>query len=112
MKNYNQLCVLPGTIVGPEEIKDFEAFFLDDLGVRVKYECEIKTLPDIQSDGNKVEDTGGRNDLFFYIHDDDIQDFAVRRLKMGIRWWEDVIKYNDNDHMYSQEFISKYPTTW
>ena len=76
MKNYNQLCVLPGTIVGPEEIKDFEAFFLDDLGVRVKYECETKTLPDIQSDGNKVEEG-----TYFY------------RIKAIIEGGEELIKH-------------------
>jgi len=112
MTNYNQLCMLPGTIVGPDEIQDFEKFFLDELGVRVKYECEVETLPDLDDDGNAVEGTGGRNDLFFYLHDEDIQKFAVRRLTLGIRWWEDVIKYNDNAHMYTQEFISKYPATW
>jgi hypothetical protein len=113
LEKFNQLCVWSATIVGKEEIKNFEQFFLDSLGVSVKYECEIKTLPEVDSNGNAICDTGDRNDTFFYIHDKDIQKFAIPRLKMGIRWWEDVIKYNDNSHhLYSSEFILKYPTTW
>lgn len=108
MKNeFTQLCVWPGTVVGPDEVNDFESFFKDEFNVRVKYHTEVKTLPD-----NGDPDTGGRNDLFFYIHNDDISKFAVKRLQMGIRWWEDVIKYNDNSHLYTTEFIESHPTTW
>jgi hypothetical protein len=31
---------------------------------------------------------------------------------MGIRWWEDVIVYNDNSHLYPEEFIQENPPTW
>ena len=106
MEKFNQLCVWSGTIVGVDQIKDFEKFMLDDIGVRVKYETEIKTLP---TDGEP--DTGGRNDLFFYIHDDDIMKFAVPRLSMGIRWWEDVLS-NGGGVLYKQEVLTKYPKTW
>lgn len=112
MNNYNQLCVWPGTIIGPDQINDFEEYMLDELNTRVKYECEVKTLPDLDDDGNDVEGTGGRNDAFFYVHDEDIQHFAIPRLKMGIRWWEDVIKYNNNSHLYTEEFLEKYPSKW
>lgn len=106
MEKFNQLCVWSGTIVGVDQIKDFENFMSDDIGVRVKYETEIKTLP---TDGEP--DTGGRNDLFFYIHDDDIMKFAVPRLGMGIRWWEDVLG-NGGGVLYTQEVLTKYPKTW
>ena len=96
MKVYNQLCVWPATIVGEEDKKEFIDFMKDTFDVRVKYYTEVLTNPDIDEDGNEVEDTGGRNDLLFHVHDDDISKFAVNRLTYGIRWWEDVIKYNDN----------------
>jgi hypothetical protein len=38
--------------------------------------------------------------------------FAVPRLSLGIRWWEDVIKYNDNSHLYPLEFIEANPPKW
>jgi hypothetical protein len=107
-----QLCVWPGTIVGQDRINEFESFFKDEFNVRVKYLTEVKTLPDLDKNGNIKPDTGGRNDAFFYVHSEDISGFAVKRLQMGIRWWEDVIKYNDNSHLYTQEFIDTYPPTW
>ena len=108
---YTQLCVWPGTELGKSTPKDLEEFFLDEMGVRIKYHTEVKTLPDIKN-GRAVPDTGGRNDIFFYVHDEDVMGFAVPRLKMGIRWWEDVIVYNDNSHLYTQEFIDANPPTW
>ena len=47
-KEFNQLCVWPGTVVGDSKKvqEDFVKFFKDELGVTVKYEKEVKTLPD------------------------------------------------------------------
>lgn len=109
---YKQLCMWPGTLLGDSTPKDLENFFLAEMGVRVKYHTEVKTLPDLDSSGNPVPESGGRNDLFFYVHDEDISKFAVPRLQMGIRWWEDVIKYNDNRHLYTNEFLNNHPATW
>ena len=108
---FTQLCVWPGIIVGQEKIEEFEDFFRDEFNVRVKYHTEVKTLPDIKN-GRVVPDTGRRNDAFFYIHSDDISGFAVKRLQMGIRWWEDVVGYNDNRHLYTTEFLEEHPLTW
>ena len=36
----------------------------EEFGARVKYHCEVKTLPDVEN-GRAVPETGGRNDLFF-----------------------------------------------
>ena len=109
-KEFNQLCVWPGTVVGDSKKvqEDFVKFFKDELGVTVKYETEVKTLPDPGDLGIK---TGGRNDLFFYIADDDIMKFAVPRLSMGIKWWEDVL-LNGNGILYDQDILNTYPNTW
>lgn len=112
MTQFNQLCVWPGIIVGPDQIKDFEAWMLEHFNIRVQYECEVLTNPDRSENGSPVEGTGGRNDLFFTVHDDDIAQFAVARLEHGIRWWEDVVKYNKGSYLYSQEVLDKYPTRW
>ena len=105
MKNqFNQLCVWPGTVVGKDEITALEAFFKDEMGVTIKYETEVKTLPDETG-------PGGRNDLFFYIADDDISKFAVPRLSMGIRWYEDVLG-NGGGKLYPTEILEKYEKTW
>ena len=108
-KEFNQLCVLEGTIVGNSKKvqEDFIKFFKDEMGVEVKYETEVKTLPD----NPECTESGGRNDLFFYIADKDISKFAVPRLRMGIRWWEDVLN-NGNGKLYPTEVLEKYPKTW
>jgi hypothetical protein len=112
MENYNQLCVWPGTVLGDSTPADLEKFFLEELNTRVKYHTEVKTLPDLDESGNAIPETGGRTDLFFYVHSEDIHGFAVPRLGMGIRWWEDVVGYNDNKHLYTEEFINAHPLTW
>ena len=113
MSNYNQLCVWPATIVGEEKIQEFENFFKEEMGTRVKYKCEILTNPDLDGMGNPIPETGGRNDVFFYVHDEDIMKFAVPRLQMGIRWWEDVISYNEgSEHLYPEEFLTENQPTW
>lgn len=110
-KDFTQLCVWPGTVLGDSTPKDLEDFFLNEMGVRVKYHTEVETLPDVEN-GVPVEGTGGRNDLFFFVHDEDITKFAIPRLQMGIRWWEDVIVYNDNKHLYTDQFLEANPPTW
>ena len=109
---YNQLCVWAGTLLGDSTPKDLEDFFMNEMGVRVKYHTEIETLPDLNSSGAPVPETGGRSDLFFYVHEEDVSKFAVPRLQMGIRWWEDVIKYNDNSNLYPKEFVRNHPAAW
>lgn len=115
MENFSQLCVWEGTILESPEKKitfeEFENWISENFnGVRIKMMEEIKTLPDVEN-GNVVPETGGRNDLFFYVHDDDVQKFAIPRLQAGIRWWEDVLG-NGNGVLYPQEVLDRYPKTW
>jgi hypothetical protein len=105
---FNQLCVLQGCLMPEGGAKELESFFKDEMGVTVKFETEVKTLPDPGDLGMK---TGGRNDVFFYIADDDIMKFAVPRLSMGIKWWEDVLG-NGGDKLYPKEILEKYEKTW
>lgn len=109
--NFSQLCVLQATTLDGGTSKEFEDFFKENFQCRVKFCEEVKTLPDKDSYGNNVPDTGGRSDLFFYVHNDDVMNFSVKRLTMGIRWWEDVIK-NGSHKIYPESIIQKYPATW
>ena len=106
-KQFNQLCVLEGTLMPEGGAKELEAFFKDEMKVEVRFETQVKTLPDEPG----CTETGGRNDLFFYIADDDIMKFAVPRLSMGIRWWEDVLG-NGNGKLSPSEILEKYPKSW
>lgn len=98
MEQFNQLCVWPATIVGEDAIQEFNEFMKDEFGIRSKYECEIEL-------------SSGRNDLLFFIHDEDVQKFAVKRLQYGIRWWEDVF-YNNQEDEYPGSIVNKYKKTW
>ena len=106
-KQFNQLCVMEGTLMPEGGAKELVEFFKDKMGVNVRFETQVKTLPDTP----ECTETGGRNDLLFYIADDDIGKFAVPRLQMGIRWWEDVLG-NGNGKLYSSEILEKYSKTW
>jgi hypothetical protein len=109
---FTQLCVWPGTDLGDTSPTEFVEFFKEN-GYRVKFDSVQITNPDLDENKEPVPDTGGRSDIFFYIHDDDTARFAVPRLSMGIRWWEDVISYNKgNEHLYTKEFIDSHPVTW
>lgn len=98
MEQFNQLCVWPATIVGEDAIQEFNEFMKDEFGIRSKYECEIEL-------------SSGRNDLLFFIHDEDITKFAVKRLQYGIRWWEDIF-YNNQECEYPGHITRKYKANW
>lgn len=105
--SFNQLCVWPGTVMGDSSAEDFEQFFASEMGVRVKFEREVITNGSVERN-----EPGGRHDVLFYVHDDDIPKFAVPRLGMGIRWWEDVVVYNDGAYPYAPEILQQYPPRW
>lgn len=108
--NFNQVCVWPGTICGQEKIKEFEQYILLEFGTRVQYLEEIKTLPD-RKNGNDVSGTGDRNDLFFAVHTDDVNKFALPRLKAGIRWIEDAVgDWNNPEGIIYPKRVLKYKT--
>jgi len=106
MERFNQLAVWEGTILKDEEVSDFEKFFLEELKTRIKFLESVQTLP-----GQGGE--GGRSDVFFKVHDEDLSAFALHRF--GIqdppRWWEDVLN-NGGAVIYPQEILKKYPKTW
>lgn len=105
-ENFSQVCVWPATLVGEDETHQFEEFLKDNFGVRAQFLEIILTCPDEDDDGNLVEDTGGRSDVFFAVHQEDIGKFAVARLPYGIRWIEDVYG-NDQGCLYPPR-VEKY----
>lgn len=112
MEKYNQLCVWPATMLGDTTEQEFEEYFKENFNTRVKFEKEVLTNPDLDQYGQTIKGTGGRSDILFYVHDDDIQHFAIPRFKKGIRWWEDVVYYNDGSYLYTKEVLDAYPVRW
>lgn len=87
-----QLVVWRGTIVGEENKQDFVDWF-KEAGFEVEYKEEFKTLPDKDSVGQPVMNTGGRNDVLFTVSDAGIPKFALWRLQFNgeMSWWEDYL---------------------
>lgn len=109
--DYTQLCVWRSCRLGDETPESFEKFIFNNFnGARIKFCEEVTTLPDVE-DGMVVRGTGGRPDLFFYVHSQDIAMFSIPRLKAGISWWEDVLA-NGGGPLYGKEILEKYPLTW
>lgn len=105
LEQFSQVCIWPATIVGEDKIEEFEKFMLDNFGTRVQYLEEIETFPD-----KGVKESGGRNDVFFAVHNDDIGKFAVPRLSAGIRWIEDVLDKGNYRNRIYPERVFKYKT--
>ena len=102
-KHFNQLVVWTSTIVGKDNAKDLEDFLKEE-GFKVKYATEYQTLPD---ENDITGETGGRNDVLFYIDDKDIPKFSVWRLRYGMKWWEDYLD-NGSDKIVPQEILNKF----
>ena len=104
---YSILCAWPATTVGADEKEKVIEFFNEqfELTHPIIPVGVVITDPD-RVNGKKVEGTGGRHDFMFFVHDADIPRFAVPRLMMGIRWWEDVV--GDKSHkIYPKEFLKE-----
>ena len=104
MNKYNQLCVWECTTLGRDTKSEFEKFFKDN-GFDIKFAEEVET--------NINYPYGvARHDVLFYINDDDIAEFSIWRLRFGIKWWEDIVKYNNHSDYYKEETLEKYPVKW
>jgi len=104
---HTQVCVWPKTLLEESDIGEFEQFFLDEFGTRAKYLETLVTMPDMEN-GHNVQGTGGRSDVFFSIHNEDVAKFAVPRLGYEIKWVEDFID-NGGDTIHPLR-IKKYKT--
>jgi hypothetical protein len=95
---FTQVCVWPSTLVDGD-IAGLTQFFLDEFNTRIQYLEEIVT-------GADSTGPGGRNDVLFAVHDDDVMKFAVPRFKLGVRWIEDV--YGNGHGALYPERVAEY----
>lgn len=108
-EEFKQVCVWPATIVGEEQKEEFIEWMKSEFGVRILYLEEIETLPD---EGDITGESGGRNDVIFAIHNDDVMKFAFPRLRLGIRWIEDSFANMERKgNVYYPKYLRGY-CTW
>jgi len=95
-KDYTQVCVWPGTIVEDDQHQEMVEWFKDEFDTGIQFLETIFTKPD-RGDKN----SGGRADVFFAIHKDDIGKMILPIRQIGARWIEDVLsKENYKDPIY------------
>lgn len=99
---FSQVVVWQGTVVGAKNAADFEKFILVQMNTRAKYIMDVYTNPDLNALGEPVPDTGGRCDVLFSVHRDDVAHFAVPRFQYGMRWLDDVYG-NGGSYLYPRE---------
>lgn len=109
-ENYTQLVCWQGTKLSSfdppqSEIDEIVAVF-KEIDVRIKYVDVLKTNPGLGGEG-------GRSDIFFYVHKDDMCKLAFWRLGNDhtIKWWEDVLD-NGGACLYPKEFVEAHPRSW
>ncbi len=106
--DFAQLCCWPGTTLGDSPAEDFIQWIADDFGVRAKFAEIVITLPDAD---DTTGETGGRSDILFWIHSDDVEKFALQRMQFGMRWFEDVI-LNGGGTIYDDDVARRHPFNW
>jgi len=106
MSEYNQLVVWVGVILKEAEYPSFIEQMKEEIGTRIEVRESFTTDPT-----PNMPDTGGRYDLIFAVHEDDISSFAIKRLQIGgMSWWEDYLDNNPN--IVPEDILEKYPRTW
>jgi hypothetical protein len=101
---YQQIVCWEGTELGVDEEAMFVTFVQEELALQhdVQVIGTVKTLPGRNG-------PGGRIDLFFFIHNDDVPRAATRRLKFGMRWINDCIApENGGPGIYPPAFLRAY----
>ena len=105
--DYETMTIWEGIDFKDEDIPKMNEMFKENGFHPPQIVALVKTLPDVEN-GEVIEGTGGRSDLFFKVHNADIGKFAVWRFQYGMRWWEDVF-FNHQEGIYPQEIRTKYP---
>lgn len=99
---FSQIVVWEACLLPTEQFAEFEEFILHTLKTRAKVVRVVFTKPDVDKYGTKVPETGGRSDVLFAVHEEDIGHFAVARLQYGMRWLDDVY-LNGGSYLYDAD---------
>lgn len=80
---YSQLVIWPSTILGQKSCKDFEDFILEKFNTRVKCMGEWD------------------NSIFFYIHDEDLLSFSLKKVHTDIKWVNEEGEVDERSKEYT-----------
>lgn len=108
MENYTQLYCIHGVSNSLEELYEI---------LTEKFDCRFKMAGEYVMP-RTMFGPGGRRDVLFYVHADDVSKFEIPRAKYGkygIRFWEDVLIGAERVGMleaYPEGIFEKHPTKW
>ena len=104
---YTQMLVWPGTTFTYGDLASFQEMLQEAFGVSMPARVvgTVETRPTPGEPG-----TGGRVDLCFVLHDDDVAKLVLTRMQFGIKWLEDV--HSNSAWLYPSWFWDKYPPQW
>lgn len=103
------VCVWPGTLVGQEDVEVFNSTMSEQLGIKITYLEEVVTNP---NPGETLEESGGRNDVFFEMDENDLDEVMFPFMIMNILPIMGITQYSidqiNENKLYPQEIIDKY----
>ena len=104
-ENYKIAVMWHDACFDPTRLAAFKRLFKEEFGLAhdIRWIGEVITF---KTPG--VPDTGGRHDVAFLVHEDDIPKISVtHRLELGFRWFWDVIG-NGDSRLYPLHFRRAY----
>ena len=102
------LTLWPSVSVKNTDLESVHAFFKKVFDIVITPVGCVTTLPDKNEDGEDEDGTGGRIDFFFYVRNEDVPKFAIKRFAYGMRWWSDVY-FNQQEDIYPLDFRKVHP---
>lgn len=102
---YKQVCVWHYRILDNGGERNFERYFKETAGLRVKYLETILTKHDKDVNGKIILEKGGQYDIFFAVHSGDLKQCALKKVDMDFRYFEDVM-LNGGRYMYPEDIMN------
>ncbi len=111
-EGFKQVCMFLGIDCDFEDIeKEFCEFMLESFDIRTQYLELSVSKPTVQR-GKELENTGGRLDVVFAIHTDDIEKLAAIKMatnnQIPLKWIEDVMNPNNSYAETLSEHLNGY----
>ncbi len=106
-EHFDQVCIWQGVHIPVDEMRFFEAFFKQEMHARVQFLEVLVTKPDSEN-GVDIPNTGGRPDILFAVHNDDIEQILRVKLRFQFRWIEDVLSFYNYKYPVYPDRVFKY----
>lgn len=101
-EDFNQVLIWPGTHL-EGRIESFVQFVKEEFDARIQYLETYETSPVRSFNGSPIEWTGGRQDIVFALHKEDLGKFTLKWRSHGVQEIEFIMN-DDVDEVYPDRF--------